>query len=159
MKAWKTSLICISLTLLCLFTSLGYASFSSVMKIAGSAKIEGPEGLFITSIKSIGSNNLDTNTATYVEHSTTVNAVLSRQNKGNQYYTTYSATYEITVLNNTNYEYAYRGLYYMNTYGSNSYVSDNKTASNKLGVVTTFNNASASVIFWALTRTWIASDI
>ena len=134
MNTWKISGICILLTFLCLFTSIGYASFSSTMKVAGEATIEVPEGLFITKVEEIARNNVDTRTVSHVQFSTTVNSIVSRQNAGSGY-----VTYRITVLNNTKYEYAYRGLYYMTSYGNNSYVSTS-TSNSKLGVVTTFPN-------------------
>lgn len=133
MKTWMKCLICISLSIVCLFTCVGYASVTSNLTIQGTAKVEVPEGLFIVGIKKMGTNNLDQNDVSYVEYSTTVNSTISRVKNAN----TYSATYEITVLNNTEHEYAYRGLYYMNSYGSNSKVSTSN-ANNKLGVVTVF---------------------
>ena len=135
MKTWMKCLICISLSVMCLFTCVGYAAVSGNVTVKGNVESEVPEGLFIVGIKTLGINNLDQQpySVSYVDYSTTVNSIISRANKGNQY----SATYEITVLNNTQYEYAYRGLYYMNSYGSNSYVSTSN-ANNKLGVVTSF---------------------
>lgn len=137
MKTWMKCLMCILLSLMCLFTSVGYASLTSELRIQGKAKIDVPAGLFITGLKTMGSSNMDVNTVSYVEYSTTVNSIISRKNNGNQYY----VTYEITVLNNTAHEYAYRGLYYMNSYGNNSYVSTSN-ANNKLGVVVSFPNGN-----------------
>ena len=137
MKTWIKCLVCISLSIMCLFTCVGYAAVTSNLSVRGQAKIEIPEGLFIIDIKTIGSSNLDTNQVSYVEHSTTVSSLLNRKSRGNSYY----ATYQITVLNNTKYEYAYRGLYYMNSYGSNSYITTSAdNASNKLLVNTVFRN-------------------
>ena len=135
MKTLMKCLLCILLSVMCLFTCVGYASVSGNVTVKGNVEVDVPEGLFIVGIKTVGSNNLASNSVSYVEYSTTVNSIISRKNNGNQH----SATYEITVLNNTRYEYAYRGLYYMNSYGSNSYVSE-KNAYNKLGVVTNFMN-------------------
>lgn len=137
MKTWLKCLLCISLSVMCLFTCVGYAAVTSKLAIRGKAKIEIPEGLFITNIKTIGSSNLDKNNVSYVEHSTTVNSTINRKSWGNSYY----ATYEITVLNNTKHEYAYRGLYYMSSYEENSYITTSTSnAWNKLAVVTTFRN-------------------
>ena len=137
MKPWIVCLICISLSIACLFTCVGYASVTKELTVQGKAKLDIPEGLFIIGIKTLGSNNLDVFSVSYTEYSTTVNSIISRKKNGGLY----SVTYEITVLNNTKYEYAYRGLYYMNSYGSNSYVSTSNS-NDKLGVVTTFNNGS-----------------
>ena len=130
MKTWTKAMLCISLSLMCLFTCIGYAALSSDLQIQGTAKIDIPEGLFIVGIKTKGTNNTDVNTVSYIEHSTTVNSIVSRKSNNSG-----SVTYEITILNNTDREYAYRGLYYMSTYGNNSYVSESK-ANNKLAVET-----------------------
>ncbi|MBO7310552.1 MAG: hypothetical protein J6U86_04085 [Clostridia bacterium] len=136
MKAWKISLICILLTFLCLFTTLGYASFSSSMRVSGTANIEVPEGLFITKIREISSGSLDVKSVSFVEHSTTVSSSLSRSGTSAG-----TVEYEITVLNNTTHEYAYRGLYYMTSHENNSYISTSN-ANNKLGIVVSFPNGS-----------------
>lgn len=120
-----------------LVTCVGYAAVTDNLEISGSAKFQMPEGLFIVDIKTTGSNNLDANSVSYIENSTTVNSLISRKNSGNRY----NVTYEITVLNNTDHEYAYRGLYYMNSYGNNSYVSTSN-ANNKLGIVVNFPSGS-----------------
>ncbi len=120
-----------------LITCVGYATLTDDIGIVGSAKFQMPEGLFIVGIKTTGSSHLDANSVSYIENSTTVNSLISRRSDGNQY----NVTYEITVLNNTDHEYAYRGLYYMNSYGNNSYVSTSN-ANNKLGVVVNFPNGS-----------------
>jgi len=138
MKTLMKCLLCILLSVMCLFTCVGYASVTGNVTVKGTVEVEIPEGLFIVGIKTLGTNNLDQPcSVSYVDYSTTVNSIISRAKNGNQY----SATYEITVLNNTQYEYAYRGLYYMNSYGSNSYVSTSN-ANNKLGVVTSFPNGT-----------------
>ena len=133
MKTWMKCLICISLSVMCLFTCVGYASVTSNLSIRGKAEVEVPQGLFIVGIKTMGSSSIDSNTVSYIEHSTTVNSIISRSKNGKQFYT----TYDITVLNNTPYEYAYRKLYYIDSYGSNSYVSE-QNADDKLGVVVSF---------------------
>ena len=114
------------------FIGIGYATLTDDLKLDGKANVQIPEGLFITSVRTTSTSNTDKNTVSFVEYSTTVNSVVSR--KGNSAGT---VVYMITVLNNTNYEYAYRGLYYMNTYGNNSYVSTSNSNS-KLGVVVNF---------------------
>lgn len=136
MKTWIKSLLCISLSLMCLFTCVGYAALSSTQKVYGTVKNDVPYGLFITQMENKTNTNLDQHTYSFVDYSTTVSSMLSRRG-----YSAGSAVYEITVLNNTEYEYAYRGLYYMSSYGNNSYVSTSN-ANNKLGVVVEFPNGS-----------------
>ena len=136
MKKWMKAVLCLSLSLMCIFSCIGYAALSDDLSVTGAAKIEIPEGLFITNIEETSSNNADSKTVTFFPYSTTVQTLLSRSGWSSGY-----VTYEITVLNNTAREYAYRGLYYMSSYGSNSYVSTTN-ANNKLGVVTSFPNGN-----------------
>ena len=135
MKTWMKLVLSVSLSLMCLFTYVGYAELTDNMAIEGTVNIDIPSGLFITSVKEVSkSSNMTVSQKSHVEYSTTVHTILSR--------TTSSAanvTFEIEVFNNTDREYAYRGLYYMNTYGQNSYVSTSN-ASSKLGVVVSFPN-------------------
>lgn len=130
------NLICVLLSCMVVFSCVGYAAISDNMQITGNTKVSIPSGLFITNIKTRSTNNVDKHSVSYIEYSTTVNSIISR--KGNSAGT---VIYEITVLNNTEHEYAYRGLYYMTSYGSNSYVSTSN-ANNKLGVVVSFPNGS-----------------
>ena len=126
--------VILAVVLVCMtaFMSFGYAAISDTLSVNGSASVRIPEGLFITQVKTLSSSNTDKNTVSFISYSTTVESVISR--KGNSAGT---VVYQITVLNNTNYEYAYRGLYYISSQGSNSYVSTSN-ANNKLGVVVNF---------------------
>ena len=133
MKTLQKCLLFIALGLMSVFICVGYASYTDVLAINGTTKIEIPSGLFIRSITTLSSTNTDKNEVSYTAYTTTVNSIISRKSG------TGTVVYEITVLNNTEYEYAYRGLYYMNTYGNNSYVSTSNSNS-KLGVVASFPN-------------------
>lgn len=129
-------ILCIALSFMVLFTSIGYASLTDNLKILGSAEISFPEGLFITNIERVGNaSGLDIYTAEYLPYSTTVDCTLSKSADR----TGGSITYEITVLNNTKYEYAYRGLYYQSSVNNNSYVSTTNN-NKKIGVVISFPN-------------------
>ena len=125
-------ILAIALVLMTGFIGLGYAKVSDNLAVKGQANLSVPEGLFITQVKTLSNSNTDKNIVSFFEYSTTVQSSVSR--KGNSAGT---VVYQITVLNNTNYEYAYRGLYYISTQGSNAYVSTSN-ANNKLGVVTNF---------------------
>ena len=126
--------VILAVVLVCMtcFMSLGYAELSDTLSVNGSANIKIPEGLFITQVKTLSSSNTDKNTVTFLEYSTTVQSTISRRGSSAG-----KVVYQITVLNNTNYEYAYRGLYYISSQGSNSYVST-ANANNKLGVLVDF---------------------
>lgn len=134
------------------FMCLGYASLTDDLKVDATASFQIPQGLFITNIKVKGSSNIDHQTAEYIQYSTTVDATIDKKNdtvtssggwRPTQTTTKYTGTvtYEITVYNNTQYEYAYRGLYYQKTEFNNSQVAT--TANDgKLGVVTAFPEGS-----------------
>ena len=109
MKPWKISVICILLTVLCLFTCVGYAALSDTLSINGAAKASIPSGLFITSVTTKESSRIDTNrsSVTYLEYTTTVDSTI-RKNANN---TAGTVTYTVTVLNNTKLTYSYRGIF------------------------------------------------
>ena len=140
MKAWKISGLCILLTFLCVFTSIGYAKMSDDLSVTGSAKISIPYGLFIIDIRSSDEKNLaNDHQYSFMEYTTTVDSALRRTSG------TGSVTYTITVLNNTNLTYSYRKIYYQTTlegYNGNSYVSTTENRS-KLGVVCSLDTATA----------------
>lgn len=134
-KPWIKVMVGIMLSFMILFTGIGYAALNDTLKVTGTAEVQIPSGLFITSVETDQTSNVDYNTVSHLEYTTTVNSIVSRRSS------TGSVVYKITVLNNTNYEYAYRGLYYTTTYGNNSYVSTTNN-SRKLGVVVSFPNGS-----------------
>lgn len=144
----KLSLIAIFLVFATLFSFVGYAQLSDTLRIHGSVKIEMPYGLFITEIIEKGASNVDHESHRFIEYSTTVESLIDKKDdtkSGGWRPTTTkyagSFTYEIIVYNNTEYEYAYRGLYYKNTDYNNSYVATSNS-NNKIGVVTSFPNGS-----------------
>ena len=141
MKTWKIRATCILLTFLCLLSSVGYASLSTSTKINGSAKIEVPYGLFITSVTPIGESNVEKKSQTFLPYSTTVDSSINK--KSNNKETTVS--YKITVLNNTKLTYSYRKIYFqspLDGYNGNRYVSTSSSR-NGIGVVCSLANASA----------------
>ena len=133
-------IICVIFSLMFSFITIGYAALSDTMSVQGSAEINTPEGLFITSITQKSRSGLDVYTASFAEYSTTVTANLSKSADR----TAGSVTYVIKVLNNTNYEYAYRDLYYQSTVYNNSYIVQNQTSNptKNINIVTSFPNGS-----------------
>ena len=99
MKKWTKALIAISLSLMCIFTSLGYATLTDSLGVRGEAKTEIPYGLFITSVSTDSTSNIDKNTVSYLPYSTTIDSTISRSKS------TGSVTYYVTVLNNTSLTY------------------------------------------------------
>ena len=129
--------LCVALSFMCAFISVGYAALTDTFNIMGHAEIEIPYGLFITSIEPLSDSNLDVMDVSHVQYSTTVECSLSKVYSYNG--TNGSVTYEITVFNNTTREYAFRGLYYQDgTYNNN--MIENYNGSNSIGVITHFPN-------------------
>ena len=140
------ALVCLALSFAFCFLTVGYAALSDNLTITGKAKISIPEGLFITDIQRVGgTQNLDKESVSFVQYSTTVDTTLNRTNS---YWrpSAGSVTYSITVFNNTNLEYAYRGLYYqprLDNYNGNSVISTTNS-NNSMGVVCSLASASAA---------------
>ena len=129
--------LCVALSFMCAFISVGYAALTDTFNIMGHAEIEIPYGLFITSIEPLSDSNLDVMDVSHVQYSTTVECTLSKVDSN--YSTNGSVTYEITVFNNTTREYAFRALYYQDgTYDNN--MIENYNGSNSIGVITHFPN-------------------
>ena len=141
MKSWKISITCILLTFLCLFSSLGYAAISDTMRVSGSVKTDIPSGLFITNIVPIGENNVEHKSAEYLPYSTTVDTIIDKKTNSSET----TASFRVTVLNNTKLTYSYRKVYYqspLDGYNGNSYVSTTKNK-NRISVVCSLAGASA----------------
>ena len=141
MKPWIKASIAIMLSFMCLFSCLGYASLSDFMNITGSAKTDIPSGLFITSISAASTSRVDHHNYSFLQYSTTVDTTIDRSNSGAG-----TVVYNVTVLNNTNLTYSYRGIYYQTNltgYNGNNYVATSNSRS-KLGVVCSLANATAA---------------
>lgn len=139
MKTWTKAVIAVSLSLMCIFTNLGYAALSDSMAIRGEATTNIPSGLFITSITTDSTANVDENDVTFLPYSTTVDSTISRSRS------TGTVTYNVTVLNNTGLTYSYRGIYYQSSltgYNGNGYVSTSNNRS-KIGVTCSLADESA----------------
>lgn len=140
MKKWMKILLGISLSFMCVFSSLGFAYLSDSLRISGTAKTDIPAGLFITAVSTESTSNVDDYNITYLQYSTTVDASIDRSRSGSG-----SVTYRITVLNNTSLTYSYRGIYYqtnLDGYNGNSYVATSNNNS-KIGVVCSLASATA----------------
>jgi hypothetical protein len=125
---------------MCVFTCFGYAALSSSLGIQGSTKLDVPYGLFITSVSTGSTSNVDKNAVESLPYSTTVKSTISRSRS------TGTVTYNITVLNNTNLTYSYRGIYYQTNlegYTGNNYVSTSNNRS-KIGVVCSLASPTAN---------------
>lgn len=148
--------VSIALSCIFLFTAIGYSALTDNLTLAGSVSVQIPEGLFITEIKTKGTNNVNHQAVSFLQYTTTVDSTIDKKDDttsttsgrpgrpGTTTTTKYagSVTYEITVFNNTRYEYAYRGLFYQKSlsgYNGNGSVATSNSDS-KLGVVVSFPN-------------------
>ena len=128
--------LCIVLSLSFCFLTLGYSAITGKLVVRGTAKLEIPEGLFIKNISRDGNpTRLDVYNGTHTPHSTTVTTSLSKTSNNSSG----SVKFKVVVINNTKYDYAYRGLYYQSDLEGyhNNYVSTSNSNS-KIGVVVNF---------------------
>ena len=95
----------VTLSFMFSFITIGFASLTDNLIMRGDVDFRVPEGLFITKIESNGTSNMGTNTYSFEEYSTTVKTTLKKSKTGAG-----SASYKITVYNNTKLEYAYRNI-------------------------------------------------
>ena len=94
MKTWLKIMLCIALSFMCLFTSVGYARLTRDLKIYGDAQLAPPKDIYIIDVS--GGNYINPNTLAYAK--TIINSELTlRQNSSG----TYEASYTFTVFNNT----------------------------------------------------------
>ena len=132
MKSWVKAILCIVLSFMCAFTCVGYAAVSEVLLISGRAKADIPSGLFITAVSTDSTSRVDKNEVSHLTYTTTVDSTISRES----WYYAGSVTYTVTVLNNTELTYSYRGIYFQNDldeYNGNQYVST-QNGNNNIGV-------------------------
>lgn len=61
MKAWIKVLLGISLSLMCLFTSLGYAQHSTSLEVVGDVKVDPPNAIFIVDIYNVQTSKATVN--------------------------------------------------------------------------------------------------
>ena len=101
-------LICILLSFMCLFTSIGYAAISGTITVMGSTHADPPTAIFITDVS--GGAYIDPDTLSYTGTVVTSNLVMKPDANG-----VYEAKFSVTVFNNTTETYYYlamvRGTY------------------------------------------------
>lgn len=122
MQKWVKILLCAMLSFSFVFACIGYAALSDSLSVIGSAKVNIPSGLFIIKVEKQTASNVGTNTVEFLPYSTTLDTIISRSSRT----AAGKATYKVTVLNNTDLEYAWRGVYYqenVNEYHNNRVTS------------------------------------
>lgn len=116
MKPWLKIIGGVALSLMCLFTSIGYAATSGELEIHGSAEISPPNELFIVEVSQNGTNG---SFATVNGFSSTV--VSSKTTLGNSGGA--QVTYTIRIFNNTDEDYGYNAMIY--ALGEGTYDNEN----------------------------------
>ena len=134
MKTWMKAVVCIVLSFSFLFISLGYAALTDHLTVTGTTRVDIPSGIYIIDMERSSSSRLDVERSDYYPYTTTLDTSLSKSSR-NQSGT---VTYKITVFNNTQYEYAYRDIYYQEGLYNNNKIGNGITISCSLA------NASAA---------------
>ena len=113
-----------------------YLKFNFIEKTSSNI----PNGLFITSAFTSSTSKIDHTDVSFIEYSTTLDSIIDRERNK-----TGTATYTVTVYNNTNLTYSYRDFYYqtdLEGFNGNKYIATSDSRS-KIGIVTSFDTASA----------------
>lgn len=108
MQKWVKILLCAMLSFSFVFACIGYAALSDSLSVIGSAKVNIPSGLFIIKVETQTESYVGTNKVDFPPYSTTLDTIISRSSRT----AAGKATYKVTVLNNTDLEYAWRDVYY-----------------------------------------------
>ena len=122
MKTWTKAVLCISLSLMCLFACIGYAVTSGNLSITGKATIETPDGVYITNLSTLNTENINHKQHGFTYATTNIENTISRGNE----YSEGVVVYEVTVFNNTDTTYYYRDIYFQTKilpYNGNDYIS------------------------------------
>lgn len=142
-KTWLKCTICISLSLLCLFTCMGYAEMSAFISVKGTVEGSPVEGIYITYIADITdptSSNIDTNTVSHISGSTIIEATIGKDAANSAGV----VKYEVTIYNNTDFTYYYRDIDFQTNltgYNGNDYISD-VSPYTSIGIKVEFKNNS-----------------
>ena len=134
MKTWTINLICITLSVMCLFLSVGYAIVSENFVITGTASVDPPEpqGLYISKVSVHSASGVSSVKET-IMLPTSLGLDLSVGSRNA------SVTLEVTVHNKTDMTYWYLGQDILRSYGSNSVINTTNGIS-----ITTRDGASSS---------------
>ena len=65
MKWFGKIALCVALSFMCIFTCIGYAGFTSDLRVAGTATADPPKAMFITSISNVKTSNVRVTTSPY----------------------------------------------------------------------------------------------
>ena len=144
MKAWKKATICIALSLMCIFSCIGFALLSDELSISGSASLEAsePEGIYISKVEISSMNGLSPASADIM-------LPTSLRTNWNVYNKNATITYAITVHNKTDMTYWYLGTEFLTETVNNNLID--KTG----GIIITTKDNTASNSDGFNTSDWV----
>jgi len=137
MKNVPKRVYCAILSFMFVFLCIGYASLTTTLSATGTASIVPPQDVYIVSVELI-SSTLSEESSNRI-FPTNLDVMLNGLNGS-------TVTYKITVLNNTNYKYAYAGIDYeanLDGYEGNAYIG----VKNGITVMTKENVSDKSSTF------------
>ena len=103
MKVWLKALCGIALSLMCLFTGIGYAQISDSLSVVGNSDVVPPNILFVTNVGAGTVGTLDRENLFYHQTVVTTSITLEEDTDGSE-----KAVYQVTIWNNTpNYQNAF----------------------------------------------------
>ena len=139
MKPWMKATLCISLSLMCIFSCIGYAALTEDLGLAGTASVEAvePQGLYISSVEIYSQSNTVTSLDKSIINPTTLRSTLNVSARNA------SITYEITVTNKTDMTYWYLGPAIATEVDSNNLLN----VTNGISLTTKDGSASNSTLF------------
>ena len=106
MTKWGKRLFSIAFSFMFLFISIGYAQLADTLVVQGTASWQ-YKGVYITSISTVRSTGVTENAEVSYFIPTNVITDLKASGEAN---TTREIVYKVTVTNNTNYKYSYKGI-------------------------------------------------
>ena len=148
MKTWSKAVLCISLSVMCLFSCIGYAAISDNLMVEGVLSLTPtkPQGIYISEVEAISFSGMDEPTQSVVLP-TNLNSSFSVDNVNA------SVTYKITVRNETDMTYWYLGPKTVEASGNNNLIN----VTNGIVITTKDGSASNSTLFdtsdWVPPRT------
>lgn len=114
MRTRTKVLLCVALSFMVLFSSVGYAALNDTLYINGSVTTTYPYGIYIVETNVYSATNASAASGQELLYTSTVDSLVNLTTSGSSWRPTYGKViYEFTVFNNTPYQYAYSGFDYV----------------------------------------------
>ena len=140
MKTWTKAMLGISLSLMCLFMCIGYATLSDNLSISGNASATPPpepDGIYISKVEIFSSSGMSSDASTTIVLPTNLKTSVNALTRGA------SITYAITVNNKTDMTYWYLGTNIESKADSNNLIN----TTNGISITTKDSSSSSSTAF------------